>query len=568
MGIPTSKYPPVIRTKRFVFVWLLIAVIAVIAVVTVGQGNPEYIPLRRLLKSPSAQAAQTNALLPVSDQPETRLYFPQTFKPDSIAQDAAIWAHNMTPSAHEVVLFRNSFTLEATLSSAELHLFADTRYEVWLDGAWIGRGPARFSRSVHEYDIYPLDKLLPGEHLLAVLVQWAPNTRRSEFEVPHLTGHIQGETVGMHSVHVGTGSGWNCQKSTAWQPGAPPVHTWGLIGPTELLDLRYLPTGWNQAGFDDTNWTSCVPVGLADTVYRPRTVPMLLELPVIPVVVDAGVISPGYRLGEITPPNSDPFVQGFSNTVPATFTLRALGIPGETAAVIRLDGSPLTWKDADPERPDLYSAQALLQPGEHQLRFEGIPGRGMSFAVSAQDFQYSQLPFDQGLHAGRRSLLADLESDFSQIIISTAPDLQLDYSHLPGYAVLDLGKTIIGRLQAVVEGPAGTIVDIGWDERLAGSSQRPLPYPGSLHPEWNLVDSWILDGSSRSISTIDVRAGRYILNRSLGRCTGQDQGYPGTGRILPGAGDGQLFIIKSQAGPDLAGRAGHPATQYAGWIYR
>jgi alpha-L-rhamnosidase len=42
-------------------------------------------------------------------------------------------------------------------------------------------------------------------------------------------------------------------------------------------------------------------------------------------------------------------------------------------------------------------------------------------------------------------------------------------------------------------------------------SLRPLPYPGSLHPQWNQVDSWVLDGTPRTLSTIDARAGRYIL---------------------------------------------------------
>ncbi len=247
---------------------------------------------------------------------------------------------------------------------------------------------------------------------------------------------------GKVSIHAKTGPEWVSHPFSAWQQNAAPVHAWGLIGPTELLDLRSLPADWNQAGFDDTTWSPAVPVGTADSAYRPRSIPQIMELPVIPVVIDAGMISSGYRWGEITPPISDPYAQVFSNTVPASLTLQALGIPGETAAVIRLDGSPLTWMGVGPDRPDVYAAQAVLQPGEHQLSFEGIPSRGMTFAVSAQDFEYPQLPFEQGLHAGRRTLLADLDSDFSQVGITTAPDLQLDFAHLPGYAVLDLGRTV------------------------------------------------------------------------------------------------------------------------------
>jgi alpha-L-rhamnosidase len=82
--------------------------------------------------------------------------------------------------------------------------------------------------------------------------------------------------------------------------------------------------------------------------------------------------------------------------------------------------------------------------------------------------------------------------------------------------VLDLGRTVHGRLQAEVNGPEGSILDIGWDERLWTDARRPLPFRGSLFPLWNQVDSWVLDGSSRSISTIDARAGRYILVAAWG----------------------------------------------------
>ena len=83
------------------------------------------------------------------------LYLPQVLNPDTIWQDQAIWAHSGAPAAHEVALFRHKFTLDANLDDAELHIFADTRYEVWVDGSWVGRGPARFSRNLHEYDVYP-----------------------------------------------------------------------------------------------------------------------------------------------------------------------------------------------------------------------------------------------------------------------------------------------------------------------------------------------------------------------------------------------------------------------------
>ncbi len=92
----------------------------------------------------------------------------------------------------------------------------------------------------------------------------------------------------------------------------------------------------------------------------------------------------------------------------------------------------------------------------------------------------------------------------------------LNFKAIPSYAVLDLGRTVYGRFSAKVSGPAGAIIDIGWDERLLENTLRPLPYPGSLHLQWNQSDSWILDGTKRVVSTIDARAGRYILIAAWG----------------------------------------------------
>jgi hypothetical protein len=82
---------------------------------------------------------------PVTDH---RLYLPFVPQPDRFGETPAIWSAAATPAApHEVVFFRHRFTLAEPLPLASVHLFADTRYDLWLNGQWLGRGPARFSSS-------------------------------------------------------------------------------------------------------------------------------------------------------------------------------------------------------------------------------------------------------------------------------------------------------------------------------------------------------------------------------------------------------------------------------------
>lgn len=485
--------------------------------------------------------------LPARAQPvaqeTTRIYLPLVSNPARIWEDMPIWTHAQAPASHEVALFRESFTLLSPLEGAQLHIFADTRYEAWLDGAWIGRGPARFSHNLREYDVYELGDLPPGEHLLAVLAQWAPNVRRSESTTPHVLAHIQGAQSGKLVTLARSGPGWKSLLSDAWRQDAALVHTWGLIGPTELLDFSRLPADWNQPAYPADGWAPAVVKDISQVSYQPlqvppldpeettwfspqpaqaagqssldldsvtfrrRSIPFLVSAPVTPTLAGAGTLYPGMMMGELAPPYpADPLVN-FSLPAPVTFTIETLSA---FSATLRLDSNPIAWQAQGTARPDVYAAHLPLQSGDHSISFAALPPDGVTFAASSAGVSYSQFPFQQGVNAGRRLLLANPQEDPGRVRVLAAQPLSLEFQAGQTYAILDLGRTVHGRLQATLNGPAGALVDIGWDERLSASG-RPLPHPGSLHPQWNQVDSWVSDGQARQLTTLDTRSGRYLL---------------------------------------------------------
>lgn len=442
-------------------------------------------------------------------------YLPLLLRPDHFLEDAPIWAHSAEPRPHEVVLFRFSFTLPEPLLAAELHLFADTRYQAWLDGGWLGGGPARFAQTYREYDIYPLGLLPAGDHTLAVLAQWAPEERRSESVRPLLQGHLEGNKPSGGRILWPTGPAWKTLLSNAWRSDAAPINDWGLIGPTELLDLRRLPADWFQPGFDDSTWQNAVIVSpklAAPIQYRPRSIPFTVHTPVPLAVLQTGALSPGFRLGELPPGLTQAYNLPFRADLPTDFTIETLSEnDAPPPGLILLDGNPLPWLAAGPTRPDTYRATLNLAPGSHLLTFNPSAADGLTFQISTANLSDYTLPFEQGPHAGRRLLLAEPVSQPGRVVITDTLGLALRFQTPPAYAILDLGRTVHGRLVAQADGPAGTIVDIGWDERLLPGTARPLPYPGSLHHSWNQTDSWVLDGNPRLLTTIDARAGRYIL---------------------------------------------------------
>ncbi|MCS6849180.1 MAG: alpha-L-rhamnosidase [Anaerolineae bacterium] len=443
---------------------------------------------------------------------------------DAFAGTPAIWPHDRRPLAHEVALFRHTFTIERPITQARLAVFADTRYELWLDGVRLGRGPARFSRRTHEYDEYVIPTLTSGPHVIAALVQWSPNVRRSESKQPMLQLRL---TQG-HRTIAQTGTHWKAIRSPAWNPDASPVHAWQLIGATELLDLNQLPADWMQLDFDDTHWPAPVMQPHPTARYRPRTIPMLAEIPVHGRIAQRGVLAPGQTPVALRPDANGEQQFAFSLNERAQLILETLPVAGPSARALiqlhpstglqhaplaleaELDGTLLSWTVADDWHPDVRRASVPVPPGQHTLLLRNVPV-GWPVLISGIPLGPGTQVIRQGTHAGRRLLLSRPRTDDSAVAVEYTPaGYALTFRHTPSYVVLDLGRVVHGRIEAQVDGARGTIVDIGWAER-PWRDGYPLPYLGSLYPEWNQTDSWVLDGTLRRISTIDARAGRYVL---------------------------------------------------------
>lgn len=98
-----------------------------------------------------------------------------TIKADAVGQQlesSIIWKGSAIQDATGVaVAFRKKISFAAPPVHATLHLFADARYLLWVNGKYVERGPARFQPNGPEYDSVNLDsKLQAGENVLALLV--------------------------------------------------------------------------------------------------------------------------------------------------------------------------------------------------------------------------------------------------------------------------------------------------------------------------------------------------------------------------------------------------------------
>ncbi len=283
------------------------------------------------------------------------LYLPLLLHPNPFALNLPLWADSV-PGWHDIVLFRRGFSLTAPLTGAALSIFADTRYEVWVDGRWVGRGPARFSKTAREYDRYALNDLQAGDHLIAVLVQWAPNARRSESATPLLLAHLEGRTGDEPRIILRTNTQWKALSSPAWRRDSALVHTLGLIGPTELLDLNQLPPDWFQPTFSDAAWPTAVVVESPLTAdYQLRSIPLLVDAPVPATVIERGSLSPGRQIADLAPPVSSPYTLPFSLAASSFLTVEVLADPlTRQPLTMQVDGGDVVWSPAGSGRPDVY----------------------------------------------------------------------------------------------------------------------------------------------------------------------------------------------------------------------
>jgi len=194
----------------------------------------------------------------------------------SKAPASYIWTSS-EPSRNATILFRKTFDLSGDPKSGLLHLFADTRYRLIVNGQTVVHGPCRFKRGFPEFDSVDVSACLrPGKNVIAILVSsMASGTFLSD---PGAGGLIAwGEFVS------GRGKKTRIQTDATWKamdsPGHEPLmnELTFAIGVGEWLDARKMPEGWGTVEFDDQNWPAAREIENDWGPLKPRSIPLLDE---------------------------------------------------------------------------------------------------------------------------------------------------------------------------------------------------------------------------------------------------------------------------------------------------
>lgn len=235
--------------------------------------------------------------------------------------------------------FRRRFELDQVPADYLVHVSADNRYELLVNGQLATRGPARGDTNHWRFETVDLAPLLRTGFNLVTAVVWNFGEDRPVAQFSRRTAFIlQGET----DTTLNTGDGeWRVMSNGAYAPLTEPIralHTYHVVGPGEIVDGSKYPWGWEMEETDG-DWSVAQKLTIGRVVgsgaqdgwqLEPRQIPPMesypLPAPVLRKVEGMDIDSgwPGGPAPLIIPPNSEVTLwldQGELTNAYPTFTL-------------------------------------------------------------------------------------------------------------------------------------------------------------------------------------------------------------------------------------------------------
>ena len=156
-----------------------------------------------------------------------------------------IWSAQQKFSDYNIAAqFRKEFSISTPIASAILHITADSRYRVSLNGQWINDGPGKAYPEHWTYDSYEVrDLLKTGPNLIEVTARYYGVG--TFHQLPQQAGLLA--EIHLDDNIIGTDSTWEATPYKALRQNSPKVSV--QMEPVESLDARLA---------DEQNWQYAV----------------------------------------------------------------------------------------------------------------------------------------------------------------------------------------------------------------------------------------------------------------------------------------------------------------------
>ena len=290
-----------------------------------------------------------------------------------------IWIDKPPRAVNQYACFRRTIELAKPPKAATVRITADSRYELYVNGHFVGHGPPRAWPSLWPVDEYAIGHLLvAGRNVVGVLVtHYGISTFQYLDNKPGLIAQIE-----LDEQTIATNGSWKAAPHEGYLWPAPRISC--QHPREEQLDARIapgLPQEWSSASFDDAKWSAAkVLEQPPHDKFEARTIPMLTLEPVEPLNVrSVEVVRPADYTFSLNPRELINATDRSANHINARMLL-ATFIHSDRAQKVdfhqphtrpflpwKLNGTPLKFDDHSTQKTDVGVAHASLKAGWNAL---------------------------------------------------------------------------------------------------------------------------------------------------------------------------------------------------------
>ena len=168
----------------------------------------------------------------------------------------AFWisSPDATPHTFSVQYFRKEFNLAEKPDKFIIHVSADNRYKLYVNGKIASLGPARGELYHWYFETVDIASFLKaGENIISAVV-WNFGEESPEAQISLRTAFILQGNSAQEAV-LNTNKTWLTYKDSSYAPLKPTlIYSYYVAGPGEQIDYRMHPGDWNNTRPDLKSW--------------------------------------------------------------------------------------------------------------------------------------------------------------------------------------------------------------------------------------------------------------------------------------------------------------------------
>jgi len=196
---------------------------------------------------------------------------------------------NVPQRDYGVYHFRKNFSIDSLPQQFIVHVSADNRYRLFVNGIAVCSGPARGDLYNWYFESINIASYLrKGANTIAAMV-WNMGVHAPVAQISNQTAFVlQGD--GDKEKIINTDKTWKVLRDSSYTPcsldNGARVKSYMVVGPGDQVDATKYPWGWEQPAYNDGRWEQALAIGNpvnvgygSDNLWslQPRNIPLMFE---------------------------------------------------------------------------------------------------------------------------------------------------------------------------------------------------------------------------------------------------------------------------------------------------